>query len=396
MKYAAGIVFVLIGLLQGGLDSQLFAYNGRATVTKQTEDEHGIHFEVSFQEQNGLLSVTLTAPRKVKTLALSGISLAQVDRSDETTLRVPVSSAPWKLEPDDLSPERREKPRITVAEGFPRHVKFSVSPKKLPETKLEVRYGGFDSGWTYIVDLSSYRSKTKPALARETTIKDADKAATLTESLGIKKINAATVIDSPYGFSNYRVRTTTFVTDQKTLGALHKVLGKFPAKGGVFKSWPKDIRHRIIYLHTNDPKVISLNIYGHSLQSPLDATYSAPEDDPHSTELMKLLVGIDQNAQSQRFRDRPGPLSKPRESSWRPTNRDRDKIIAAVKAFESEEPSIGDSEDWQWDDAEIYVDKQGNYLLWVFFRSRNRGKVWMWVELDSKVKRIETSGWGAG
>lgn len=375
--------------------SHVYAYDGRNTVTKETEDKHGIQFDVSFREDDGLLQVTITAPQKVKSLSLSGFSLAQLDGNGKTTLQVPISSAKWKLTPDVPSPDGKERSRFTVVEGFHPKVTLSVSPEKLPDTKLEVRYGGFDSGWTYIVDLSSYRSKTKPALAREAT-NDSNNAATLTDSLGIEKVNAATVIDSPYGFSNYRVRTTTFVTDQKTLGALHKVIGKFPAKGGVFKDWPKDIRHRRIYLHANDRKVISLDIYGHSLQSPLDATFSAPEDDPHSTELMKLLVGIDQKAQSLRFRDRPGPLSKPRESSWRPTNRDRDKIIAAVKAFESEEPSIGDPEDWQWDDAEFCVDGQGNYLLWVFFISRNRGKVWMWVELDSKVKRIESSGWGAG
>ena len=67
-----------------------------------------------------------------------------------------------------------------------------------------------------------------------------------------------------------------------------------------------------------------------------------------------------------------------------------------MKAIDSELPPLGDPDDWQWDDAEVYVDRQGNYLLWVFFRSRNRGKIWMWVELDSKIKRIESSGWGAG
>ena len=374
--------------------SHVYAYDGRTTVTEETEDKHRIQFDVAFQDHDGLLKVTITAPQKVKSLSLSGFSLAQLDGNGKTTLRVPISSAKWKLTPDIPSPDGKERSKFTVAEGFHPKVTLSVAPENLPETKLEARYGGFDSGWTYIVDLSSYRPKTKPVLVHETTNKDADDAATLTESLGIEKINAATVIDSPFGFSNYRVRKTTFVTDQKTLGALHKVLGKFPAKDGVFKDWPEDIRHRRIYLHANDRKVISLDIYGHSLQSPLDATFSAPEDDPQNTELMKLLVGIHQNAQLQRFRDRAGPLSKPREASWRPT--DRDKIIAAVKAFDSEERSIGDPKDWQWDDAEVYVDAQGSYLLWVYFRSKNRVKVWRWVELDSEGKQIRSSGWGQG
>ena len=373
-----------------------FAYNGRATVTKQTEDELGIHFEVSFQEQNDLLTVTVTAPRKAKTLSLSGISLTQAKRSGETTLRVPVSTAHWKLETDDLKPGRREKPRIAVAEGFPRHVTFSVSPTKLPETKLEVRYGGFDSGWTCIVDLASYRPKTKPVPVHEAIDKERVDTAMLAESLGIEKINTATVIHSPHGFSNQRKRTTAFLTDPKTLAAMHKLLGKCPAKGGVFKDWPEGTAHRRIYLHVNDKKVISLDVYGHSLQSPLDATFSAPEDDPQNAELMKLFERIDQTVLWQQFRSRRGPLGKPSESDWRPTMRGRDKVIAAVKPEVRELGAIGDPDDWRWDIAELYTDGQDNYLLWVFYLSRNRGKIWRWLEIDSELKRIESSGWGEG
>lgn len=221
---------------------------------------------------------------------------------------------------------------------------------------------------------------------------DAEDAATLTESLGIKKINSATVVHSPHGFSNQRKRTTAFITNQKTLAAMHKLLAKLPAEGGVSKDWPEHIGHRRIYLHANDQKVISLNIYGHSLQSPLDATFSAPESDPQNAELTKLLEHIDQIELSQRFRSRSGPVGKLRESDWRPTKRDRDKIIASVKEHDRERGSIGKPKDWQWDVAELYVDGKDNHLLWIFHLSRNRVKVWRWVELKGEMKPIRSSG----
>jgi hypothetical protein len=224
----------------------------------------------------------------------------------------------------------------------------------------------------------------------------ADRAETLTEALGIEKLSSATVIHSPRGFSNPRERTTAFITDQQTLAAMHKLLGKFSARGGVFKQWPEDIGHRRIYLHANDKKVISLDIYGHSLQSPLDATFSALRGDPQNTELVKLVERIDQIGQSQRFRSRRGPVGKTPESDWRPTDRRRDTFIAAVKALDSKVLTVGEPDNWQWKDAELYIDGRGHCLLWVFYKSQNRGRIWRWVELDGEAKGIKFSGWGEG
>ena len=161
-------------------------------------------------------------------------------------------------------------------------------------------------------------------------------------------------------------------------------------------TWPKDVRHRRVYLHANSGKVFALNIYGHSLQSPLDTTFLTIVKDPQNTRLMKLLIDIDQKGRSQQFRDRRGPTSNSRESKWRATENDRDKMIAVVKSFDSRVPHVGESEDWHWSEAELYVDGRGNYLLCVFYKSRLRGRIWKSVEFDSEAKRIESSGWGEG
>jgi len=99
---------------------------------------------------------------------------------------------------------------------------------------------------------------------------------------------------------------------------------------------------------------------------------------------------------SRLFRDRRGPGGMTPESDWRPTDRKRDTFIAAVKAFDSKVLTVGEPDNWQWKDAELYIDGRGHYLLWVFYKSQNRGRIWRWVELDGEAKGIKFSGWGEG
>jgi hypothetical protein len=113
----------------------------------------------------------------------------------------------------------------------------------------------------------------------------ADKKETkLLEGLNIKKITFAAVINSPKGFSNKDGRRVAFISDVKALDSLAKHLSMFPLKSGTFKKWPKNIPHWMIYLHTRSGKVVSLDIYGESLRSPLDRSILGRNPD-----FMKLL-----------------------------------------------------------------------------------------------------------
>ena len=116
-----------------------------------------------------------------------------------------------------------------------------------------------------------------------------EKVVSLPDAIGIKEIVSATVIHSPKGFSSQEDRVTSYVTNRETLDSFLKVLSDFPSKGGVHKQWPKDIAHWRIYIHGKDKKVVALNVYGYSLQSPIDATFSSSANDPKNTKLMKLL-----------------------------------------------------------------------------------------------------------
>ena len=115
------------------------------------------------------------------------------------------------------------------------------------------------------------------------------RAVSLTDAIGIKNIVTATIIHSPNGFSSQEGRTACYVSDRKKLASLLSLLSDFPSKGGRFKSWPEDISHWTLYIHGSNDKVIALSIYGYSLQSPVDGSFSPSANDPQNRKLMKLL-----------------------------------------------------------------------------------------------------------
>ena len=126
-----------------------------------------------------------------------------------------------------------------------------------------------------------------PALCAE-----AEDTASLPDAIGIKEIVSATVIHSPKGFRSQDGRTTSYVTNRATLGPLLKLLSDFPSKGGLYKMWPGDIVHWRVYIHGKNQKIVAINVYGYSLQSPLDATFSPSGSDPKNSKLMTLLKAM--------------------------------------------------------------------------------------------------------
>ena len=117
----------------------------------------------------------------------------------------------------------------------------------------------------------------------------AEKISPLPDAIGIKHITFATVIYSPKGFSSQGGRVAAYINDQKQLESLLELLSHFPSQGGEYKKWPKDIAHWHVYIHDSNKKIIALNIYNHSLQSPIDNSFSSSADDSQNTKLMKLL-----------------------------------------------------------------------------------------------------------
>ena len=141
-------------VLMLALSPAAHAYTGRATVTKQSEAEQGLKFDVTFQEQDGLLQVTVVAPRQVLTLMLNEFAVVQIEQG-KTTLRVPLAAVTW-----EMSPKAKGEITITQLPLVPKCT-FAVSQQNLLRTKLEVRYGVDDAEWTYVVDLASYQSQEK-------------------------------------------------------------------------------------------------------------------------------------------------------------------------------------------------------------------------------------------
>ena len=146
-------------VLMAALVTAVHAYNGRTTVTKASELEHDIRFDVTFQEHDGMLIVTVVAPQTAKTLSLSQFAVIQSENG-KTTLRVPISSTQWEAVPDGKGQLKLE------AKDMKRKVTFAVSQAKLLETKLEAVYGSGEQGWTFVVDLSTYQLKDKNSTTR--------------------------------------------------------------------------------------------------------------------------------------------------------------------------------------------------------------------------------------
>ena len=117
----------------------------------------------------------------------------------------------------------------------------------------------------------------------------AEEMVSLSDAVGIEEIVSATVIHSPKGFASTDGRATAYVNDRESLDSLLKVLSDVPSRGGSYKSWPGDIPHWRVYVHGKDRKAVALDVYGYSLQSPIDATFSPSKSDPKNGELMKLL-----------------------------------------------------------------------------------------------------------
>ena len=111
----------------------------------------------------------------------------------------------------------------------------------------------------------------------------------LPDALGMKEIVSATVIHSPKGFSSPDGRTTSYVSDREALRSLLDLLSSYPAKGGKFKDFPANTDHYRIFLHGKDNRVIALDIYASSLQSPLDGSFSDNPTDPNRDQIKKLL-----------------------------------------------------------------------------------------------------------
>ena len=111
-------------------------------------------------------------------------------------------------------------------------------------------------------------------------------AISLADAIGIKSLGFVTVTYSPTGFLR-QDHVTAYINDQRRLESLLEVLSHFPAKGGTYKSWPPGIARWLVCMHGK--KVIVLNIYNYSLQSPIDGSFSSSTDDPQNTKLMKLL-----------------------------------------------------------------------------------------------------------
>jgi hypothetical protein len=151
-------------VLAAATAASVYAYNGRTAVTKGPEAEHGIQFDVTFQEHDGMLLVTVVAPQKVKDLSLSQFAVIQMEK-DKTTLRVPMTAAQWTAVPD-----AEGKLKLKAGDMSPKVV-FAVSQARLPDTQLEVTYGSGEPGWTYVVDLETYQKNkegtTKPSTATE-------------------------------------------------------------------------------------------------------------------------------------------------------------------------------------------------------------------------------------
>jgi hypothetical protein len=117
-----------------------------------------------------------------------------------------------------------------------------------------------------------------------------EKLLRLADAMGIKKIDRVTVVWFPQGCASREGGVAAVVDSRELLDALLARLAGFPAKGGAHKDFPSELSHWIVYIHGSNQKITAFDIYGFSLQSPLDATFSpSATDDLKNSELMKLL-----------------------------------------------------------------------------------------------------------
>lgn len=157
------------------------AYDGKATVSRDTEAKEKIHFQIQFAERDGLLDVTVTAPPTTGDghLPLAEFTLLQAENRQPSLRARLAAAASWSLEPEATGK------LVFKPVGMPSSIRFSVAPARLSCTQLEARYGAGDPSWTYVIDLASYRD------GPETPLPEAEVAGLL------KKLEASEKIELP-------------------------------------------------------------------------------------------------------------------------------------------------------------------------------------------------------
>ena len=94
------------------------------------------------------------------------------------------------------------------------------------------------------------------------------------------------------------------------------------------------------------------------------------------------------------FEGRKGSGNKVPAGDWVRNDKELKRAIEATKRADSDQ-SI--RSEWDWESAELYVNGRGKQLLWVYYNSPVRGKIWRWLELDpEKPDVIRESGWQEG
>ena len=93
-----------------------------------------------------------------------------------------------------------------------------------------------------------------------------------------------------------------------------------------------------------------------------------------------------------------GCMSPAAEPSWQPTTHRATQYLDAIRTFEASlpVPSPGGKNKWEWDQAHVFRADNGHLLIWVFYVSDVRGKIWTWYEIDEDGKVIVCGGHSEG
>lgn len=85
-------------------------------------------------------------------------------------------------------------------------------------------------------------------------------------------------------------------------------------------------------------------------------------------------------------------------SQWQPdaTLTRHRAIIDAARQGRQHPVTVLQDSDLHWDDAHVFKDGRGNWLVWVYYVDPNRGKRWTWIELDDQLQIVAMGGSSSG
>ena len=89
---------------------------------------------------------------------------------------------------------------------------------------------------------------------------------------------------------------------------------------------------------------------------------------------------------------------EPSTLSWQPVSPSfvGADVVRAVQYHEKNAPLRIGNPKWVWEDAILFENDTGHYLVRVYYVSPLRGKIWTWFEVDNKLQLVASGGFQEG